>query len=125
MPAPKAILLVLDGYDIKTSDKFNAVAQAKTPFLHGLLQNNMERNSLLKASGSFVGLPPGQMGNSEVGHLHIGGGRSILQGLSLINQEIKTQQIFKNFWLIDAIKKKQKSQNSYFRIALSGRGTFA
>ncbi len=68
-------LIILDGYGLSQSVKGNAVKLAKTPFLNKLF--NEYPNNTLMASGSSVGLPEGQMGNSEVGHLNLGAGRVV------------------------------------------------
>ncbi|MYE20014.1 MAG: 2,3-bisphosphoglycerate-independent phosphoglycerate mutase [Rhodospirillales bacterium] len=81
-PAP-LVLCILDGWGHRTSLKGNAIRQSRTPVLDRLSAQG--RNGLLQASGPAVGLPPGQMGNSEVGHMSIGAGRTILQDLPRID----------------------------------------
>ena len=90
----KIILLILDGYGINKSDFGNAIKEAKTPVMDKLLM--MYPNSELEASGTFVGLPKGQMGNSEVGHMTIGSGRVTPQPLTYINEKIKNKEFFDN-----------------------------
>src|SRR5581483_4445592 len=88
----------------------NAIAQAKTPQWDQWWQH--EPHVLLDASGTAVGLPDQQMGNSEVGHMHIGAGRKIPQDLTRINAAINNQEFFKNSTLINLInncKNKNKS----------------
>lgn len=86
----KVALLILDGlgYGPKTSS--NAVLAAKTPFIDSLLSNYS--NSSLEASGEAVGLPAGQMGNSEVGHMNLGAGRVVYQELGRINKAIEDKE---------------------------------
>ena len=88
----KGILIVLDGYGEGKPDKFNAVANAKTPFLDSLKGNI----SLLKADGEAVGLFAGEMGGSEVGHLTIGSGRIVPSTAKLIRDEILSGKFRQN-----------------------------
>ena len=99
--APVA-LIIMDGCGLgDKSDKNNAVQVANTPVLDGLLANY--KTSQLQASGEFVGLPDGQMGNSEVGHTNIGAGRIIYQQLTRITRDIKNGDFFKNEALLDIV----------------------
>lgn len=99
--APVA-LIIMDGCGLgDTSDKNNAVQQAKTPVLDGLMAKY--KTSQLQASGEYVGLPDGQMGNSEVGHTNIGAGRIIYQQLTRITRDIKNGDFFKNEALLDIV----------------------
>ena len=100
--APVA-LIIMDGCGLgDQSDKNNAVQVAKTPVLDGLLAKY--KNSQLQASGEYVGLPDGQMGNSEVGHTNIGAGRVIYQQLTRITRDIKNGDFFKNEALLDIVR---------------------
>lgn len=83
------------------TDKNNAVQQAKTPVLDGLMAKYP--NSKLQASGEYVGLPDGQMGNSEVGHTNIGAGRVVYQQLTRITRDIKNGDFFKNEALLKIV----------------------
>ncbi|MCY4601332.1 MAG: 2,3-bisphosphoglycerate-independent phosphoglycerate mutase [Acidobacteria bacterium] len=85
-PAP-LVLSILDGWGHRTDLAGNAVRQARTPILDRLAATG--RTGLLHASGPSVGLPPGQMGNSEVGHMSIGAGRTVLQDLPRINAALE------------------------------------
>lgn len=76
----KTLLIILDGYGIGDHKKDDAIFNTPTPYMDSLMANYP--HSQLQASGEDVGLPAGQMGNSEVGHLNIGGGRVIYQILS-------------------------------------------
>ncbi|WP_163526813.1 2,3-bisphosphoglycerate-independent phosphoglycerate mutase [Halobacillus ihumii] len=96
-----AALIILDGFAIRDEEMGNAVKQANTP--------NFDRywndfpHAQLQASGEYVGLPDGQMGNSEVGHLNIGAGRIVYQSLTRINLAIREQEFMKNESLVQAI----------------------
>ncbi|HEY9576682.1 MAG TPA: 2,3-bisphosphoglycerate-independent phosphoglycerate mutase, partial [Pseudobacillus sp.] len=95
-------LIILDGFACRAETKGNAVAQAEKP--------NFDRyweqfpHSKLTASGEAVGLPEGQMGNSEVGHLNIGAGRIVYQNLTRINISIREKDFFKNEAFLKAIQ---------------------
>lgn len=91
MKNKKAILLILDGWGYGKHDKSDAVSVADTPFFDHLIQNYP--NSKLQASGEAVGLPAGQMGNSEVGHMNLGAGRVIYQELGRINKAVKENEL--------------------------------
>ena len=96
--APVA-LIIMDGYgNGKTCDPNNAIQIAKTPVIDSLRQNFPSTH--IQASGEFVGLPNGQMGNSEVGHTNIGAGRIIYQALTRITKAIKDGDFFKNEALV-------------------------
>ena len=90
----KAVLIILDGYGLAPDSEGNAIARAKKPNLDRLFSQNP--CSRLSASGLDVGLPEGQMGNSEVGHTNIGAGRVVFQILPKISREIETGDFFKN-----------------------------
>jgi 2,3-bisphosphoglycerate-independent phosphoglycerate mutase len=79
----KAILMILDGWGISPDPKVSAIAQAKTPFIDSLYSNYP--HTTLLTDGMHVGLPEGQMGNSEVGHMNLGAGRIVYQDLAKIN----------------------------------------
>jgi 2,3-bisphosphoglycerate-independent phosphoglycerate mutase len=96
----KTLLMILDGWGIGDGSKADVISQVPTPNL--TYYKNNYPNSILHASGEDVGLPDGQMGNSEVGHLNIGAGRVIYQDLVKINKECKTGDIKKNKVLTDA-----------------------
>ncbi len=103
MIALKPVLLcILDGVGMRKETYGNAFAQAKTPHFDHLWKKYP--HSFLEASGTFVGLPEGQMGNSEVGHLNIGAGRVVYQPLQLITQSIKDKTFFENEKLLDIIR---------------------
>lgn len=89
-----ALLVILDGLGWAEADEANAVSLASTPNLDRLMA--AYPHTTLGASGPDVGLPPGQMGNSEVGHLNIGAGRVVMQELMRINHAVETGEIFSN-----------------------------
>ena len=89
----KIIMIILDGFGIRNDKKGNAVRLATTPVLDKLYAEFPHAS--LKASGTEVGLPKGQMGNSEVGHITIGSGRIVKQPLVLLNEEIKSKKYLK------------------------------
>ncbi|MGJ8619194.1 MAG: 2,3-bisphosphoglycerate-independent phosphoglycerate mutase [Methylophilaceae bacterium] len=101
MPITPVILLILDGFGFREESKDNAIFLAKTPNLDALKQHYP--NTLINASEHYVGLPDGQMGNSEVGHLNIGAGRVVFQDFERINNSIKTGDFFKLPILVNAI----------------------
>lgn len=92
--AKKALLMILDGWGIGNHGKADAIFSTPTPYWDSLIANYP--NSQLQASGENVGLPDGQMGNSEVGHLNIGAGRVLYQDLVKINKAIKEKTILEN-----------------------------
>lgn len=100
MKNTKTFLMIIDGWGIGDGSRSDVISQVPTPNLTYYKMNYP--NSILHASGEDVGLPDGQMGNSEVGHLNIGAGRVIYQDLVKINLECKTGAIKKNKILTDA-----------------------
>lgn len=97
----KAALIILDGWGIGDGTKSDAIKQASTPFFDELM--NSRPTSTLKTFGENVGLPEGQMGNSEVGHLNIGAGRIVYQDYAKINKMIAEDQLKENLELKAAI----------------------
>lgn len=95
------LLCILDGVGMRSEQYGNAFLQAKTPNFDYLWETYP--HSYLQASGTFVGLPDGQMGNSEVGHLNIGAGRIVYQPLQFITEKIKNRSFFENEKLLDVI----------------------
>lgn len=96
------LLTILDGFGLREEENGNAIKLAKTPNLDKLL--TIYPHSKLVASGEEVGLPKGQMGNSEVGHLNIGAGRIVYQPLEMINNSIKDKSFFNNQELINVME---------------------
>ena len=87
-------LIILDGFGHRDASDANAIALANTPFLDSLYQS--APHSLVSGSGLDVGLPEGQMGNSEVGHMNLGAGRVVNQEFTRINEAIRDQSFFNN-----------------------------
>ena len=94
MKNKKVALLILDGWGYGNNDSSNAVLAANTPFFDACLKNYP--NSRLEASGEAVGLPAGQMGNSEVGHMNLGAGRVVYQELGRIHKAVKDGEFLTN-----------------------------
>src|SRR5690606_39234652 len=88
------VLTILDGWGISSNEQGNAILSAKTTNMDSYL--NQYPNTILETSGEIVGLPAGQMGNSEVGHLNIGAGRIVYQDLTRISKSIKDGDFFEN-----------------------------
>lgn len=95
-------LIILDGWGIGDKSVSDAVFNARTPYMDFLLQHYP--SATLKTSGEDVGLPEGQMGNSEVGHLNIGAGRVVYQELTRINKSIREGDFFRNKALVQAME---------------------
>ena len=91
---PSVCLLILDGFGYREEITDNAIKQAHTPHLDALMQS--KPNTLINASEHYVGLPDGQMGNSEVGHLNIGAGRIVFQDFERINNSIASGAFFEH-----------------------------
>src|SRR5438067_1006793 len=102
MSRPKpTMLIILDGFALREETVGNAVAQAKKPNFDRYW--NQFPHTTLQASGNAVGLPEGQMGNSEVGHLNIGAGRVVYQDLSRVTKSIKEGTFYENDTFLHAI----------------------
>ncbi|MBS4021834.1 MAG: 2,3-bisphosphoglycerate-independent phosphoglycerate mutase [Dethiobacter sp.] len=121
MKRPKPLLLViLDGWGLGRRRIGNAIFAAKTPFYHHLLENYPVAR--LKASGEEVGLPEGQMGNSEVGHLNIGAGRVVYQELTRISLAVRTGEFCENPVLLAAMAHVKKNRSSLHLLGLVSDG---
>jgi 2,3-bisphosphoglycerate-independent phosphoglycerate mutase len=117
----KVLLMILDGWGIAQDKTVSAIDAANTPFVDSLYTNYP--NSKLRTDGEFVGLPEGQMGNSEVGHMNIGAGRVVYQNLARINVAIKNNELGKNEVLQNAFKyAKDKSVKLHFMGLISEGG---
>ena len=116
----KVGLIILDGWGIGQADHSDAIHKAKTPFFDSLINNYP--NSKLKTFGESVGLPEGQMGNSEVGHLNIGAGRIVYQELSRINNATENGDFRKNPKLIEAFEKAKQNGKKTHLIGLVSNG---
>jgi len=98
----KVLLMILDGWGLGTNSKVSAIAHSKTPYINSLYEKYP--HSKLEASGLAVGLPLGQMGNSEVGHMNIGAGRVVYQDLVKVNKAVEEKELDNNPVLVDALK---------------------
>ena len=115
-----AAIIVLDGWGIGKEYKGNATYRANTPNFDLLMQKYP--NTTLKASGKEVGLPEGQMGNSEVGHLNIGAGRIIYQEFTRISNAVETGEFYKKGEFIEAIEKAKKNNSKLHLMGLFSHG---
>ena len=95
------VLIIIDGFGYREQNQHNAIAAAKAPFFQSLWNNNPK--TLIHTSGMFVGLPEGQMGNSEVGHMTLGAGRVVYQNFTRINKAISDGDFFTNTVFCEAI----------------------
>ncbi|MGO9441349.1 MAG: 2,3-bisphosphoglycerate-independent phosphoglycerate mutase, partial [Terriglobales bacterium] len=103
MPRPKPlVLIILDGWGYAPPSKANAISLARKPIYDQLLRDYP--NTLIHTSGRYVGLPDGQMGNSEVGHLNIGAGRVVYMDITRLDLMIQNGEFFSNPELLAAIK---------------------
>ncbi len=107
------MLIIMDGYGLAEASSSNAVSMANHPNLDRIFKEYDMKT--LNASGEAVGLPDGQMGNSEVGHMNIGAGRIVWQSLSRINNAIKTKELNQNEAIVEAITR-AKNTNKKFHI---------
>ena len=114
------MLIILDGLGIGKDYEGNAVKKAKTPVLDRISKEYPYTE--IEASGEFVGLPKGQMGNSEVGHLNIGAGRIIYQELSNITRSIESGEFFKKAELLRAISHAKENNSKIHLMGLFSKG---
>ena len=113
-------LIIMDGYGINKTVEGNAIAAAKKPNLDKYFANYP--NTQLQASGLAVGLPDGQMGNSEVGHTNIGAGRVVYQMLVKISKDIEDGKIYENKALKDAMESAKNNGKALHFIGLLSDG---
>ena len=120
MSKKPTVLMILDGYGLNETQKGNAVAEANTPVMDRL----MKEYPFVKgnASGMAVGLPDGQMGNSEVGHLNMGAGRIVYQELTRITKEINDGTFFENEALLKAVENCKKNDSAFHAFGLLSDG---
>lgn len=117
----KVLLMILDGWGITQNPEVSAIFQANTPFYDMIWEKYP--HCKLEASGLAVGLPSGQMGNSEVGHMNIGAGRVVYQDLVKINKSISEKTLNNNQSLLDAFDyARQKDKNVHFMGLVSDGG---
>lgn len=114
------VLTILDGYGHREDHQDNAILNAKTPVMDRLWQQNP--HTLIAASGLDVGLPDGQMGNSEVGHVNLGAGRIVYQDLTRLDKEIKEGDFFVNPTLTAAVDKAVKAGKAVHIMGLLSAG---
>jgi 2,3-bisphosphoglycerate-independent phosphoglycerate mutase len=123
-PFPFAVLVVVDGWGIAPPSQHNAVARARPPFIEAAFKKYP--HSRLSASGEDVGLPPGQMGNSEIGHLNIGAGKIVWQIFTLINRDIRTGEFARNPTLVRFLEgAKASGKAAHFMGLVSDGGVHA
>lgn len=116
----KVLLMILDGWGLSTDPAVSAIDKAKTPFVDSLY--GKYPHATLEASGLAVGLPEGQMGNSEVGHMNIGAGRVVYQDLVKINQAVKNGELNNHPVLKEAFAKAKASNKKAHFIGLVSDG---
>ena len=114
------VMVILDGYGLAKESEGNAVTNAQTPVLDNLFQTCP--NTTLSASGEDVGLPDGQMGNSEVGHTNIGAGRIVYQDLPKITRDIQLGTFFENDALLKAVEACKKNNSVLHLMGLVSPG---
>lgn len=115
-----AFLMILDGWGLGKQPKADAIRQAETPFMDELMENYPQAE--LTTFGEQVGLPEGQMGNSEVGHLNIGAGRVVYQDLVKINKAIKDKTFFDNEVFQKALQTARDKSAAFHMIGLVSDG---
>ncbi len=120
MKEVREILIILDGWGFGQTHSADAIAQANTPYFDGLLQKYP--HATLVTYGEEVGLPEGQMGNSEVGHLNIGAGRIVYQELARINKEIRDKTLHTHPVLLNAIAYAKQNDRPLHLIGLYSDG---
>ena len=119
-PYPLVALVVLDGWGLAPPGPGNAVERARTPVFDRLWAECP--HSRLAASGEAVGLPPGQMGNSEVGHLTIGSGRVLDQDFQRVNRAIRDGRLFENEALVSAFRRARERDGDVHLLGLVSYG---
>ncbi len=116
----KTLLMILDGWGIGDGSKADIISRASTPFMDSLLEKYP--HSQLLAAGENVGLPEGQMGNSEVGHLNIGAGRVLYQDMVKITRAVKDKSLWENPQLVSAFGYAREYNKQVHLIGLIGSG---
>ena len=119
-PHTPLALIILDGWGLRAEREYNAVALANPTNFYDLLKRY--RNSTLQASGEAVGLPEGQMGNSEVGHTNLGAGRVVYQDLTRIDKSIRDGDFFERPKLLEAIDRCKGGAHALHLIGLLSDG---
>ena len=116
----KVVLIILDGWGIASNPEVSAIDKADTAFIDSLYKKYP--HSKLEASGLAVGLPEGQMGNSEVGHMNIGAGRIVYQELVRINKAVEDRELNQDKTLLDALSYAKKNEKKVHFIGLLSDG---
>ncbi|MFK5959047.1 MAG: 2,3-bisphosphoglycerate-independent phosphoglycerate mutase, partial [Lutibacter sp.] len=116
----KVILMILDGWGITQDPKVSAVFNANTSYIDNLYHKYA--NASLRTDGEHVGLPIGQMGNSEVGHMNLGAGRIVYQNLVRINMAVKNKTLGKEKVLLDAFSYAKKNNKNIHLLGLVSDG---
>jgi len=116
----KVLLMILDGWGIAKNKKVSAIDNAQTPYINSLYSKYP--HSHLEASGLAVGLPAGQMGNSEVGHMNIGAGRVVYQDLVRVNKAVEEKELDTNPVLVEALDYAKKNNKAVHFIGLVSDG---
>ena len=114
------LLMILDGWGVAPASRTNAVTTANTPNLDKLFDTCP--HALLNCSGEHVGLPDGQMGNSEVGHTNIGAGRIVYQELTRITKDIRDYSFFENPALLGAVEHAKRTGGTVHLMGLLSDG---
>jgi len=116
----KVILLILDGWGVTQDPSVSAIFNAKTPFINSLY--DLFPSSELRTDGEYVGLPEGQMGNSEVGHMNLGAGRIVYQNLAKINIAVREGKLAKETELIKAFNYAKENNKNVHLLGLISDG---
>jgi 2,3-bisphosphoglycerate-independent phosphoglycerate mutase len=120
MEAKKVILVIMDGWGLGQKKESDAIQNAQTPFVNSLY--NKYPHSTLVTCGRAVGLPEGQMGNSEVGHLNLGAGRIVFQELERINVAIENGEFENNLSLLQSINYAKENEKPLHLMGLVSNG---
>ena len=116
----KVILMILDGWGITQDPKVSAIYNAKIPFINSLYDKYP--NAQLRTDGEHVGLPEGQMGNSEVGHMNLGAGRIVYQNLARINKAVREKTLGQEKALLDTFKYAKENYKNVHLLGLVSNG---
>ncbi|WP_435414488.1 2,3-bisphosphoglycerate-independent phosphoglycerate mutase [Polaribacter aestuariivivens] len=116
----KVILMILDGWGITQDPKVSAIYNANTPYINNLY--NQYPHAELRTDGEHVGLPEGQMGNSEVGHMNLGAGRIVYQNLARINKAVKEKTLGEEKVLLDTFKYAKENNKNVHLLGLVSNG---
>ncbi|MBC7824527.1 MAG: 2,3-bisphosphoglycerate-independent phosphoglycerate mutase, partial [Candidatus Parcubacteria bacterium] len=120
VPVSPVVLVILDGWGYREETDGNAIAAAKTPVMNSLWA--AYPHTLIRTAGKDVGLPDGQMGNSEVGHLNIGAGRVVPQELVRISDAVEDRSLLSNPKLVKVCQEVQRHQGKLHLIGLCSDG---